>query len=85
LGFLNRVPSSLERLERQLKMYITDTQRKHLIQACHTAIQEEEAFIDAYSNVRDGSEKEPVKHSKKWIKRWKKLIIYLETKTKGYL
>jgi hypothetical protein len=58
-------------------MVITNIQRKHLIHACFIAIQQEESFIDAYSHVHDGSEKETVSNSKKWIKRWKKLINYL--------
>jgi hypothetical protein len=65
-------------------MKITKTQRKWLIQACLAAIQNEEALIDAYSNVSDGSEKQPVSQSKKWIKKWKKIMAdmgaYTETK-----
>jgi hypothetical protein len=61
-------------------MFITNIQREHLIHACFIAIQQEKSFIDIFSHIHDGSEKEPVSNSKKWIKRYKKLINYLKTK-----
>jgi len=59
-------------------MEITERQRKHIISACYTAIQSEESLIDAYSHVHDGSEKEPNRWAKKWVRRWKKIISELK-------
>jgi hypothetical protein len=61
-------------------MKITKVQCRHLIHACRMAIDYEESFIDAYSNVHDGSEKEPVKKGRILIRRWHKLIDQLRTK-----
>ena len=63
-------------------MEINKTQKRHLIQALFSAIQNEESLIDAYSNVRDGSEKQPILQSKKWIRRWEKLLNHFEVKQK---
>ena len=57
---------------------IGERQRKDLIQACSTAIREEESFIDAYVDVHDGSEKEPIETAEKFIRKWKKLIVFLD-------
>lgn len=63
-------------------MKITKTQKKYIIQALFSAIQNEESLIDAYSNVHDGSEKQPVSQSKRWIRQWNKLLEQMDVKTK---
>lgn len=60
-------------------MRITERERKYLVEACFAAIRHEEGFIEAYRNVDDGSEKEPVANSLKWIRRWRKIMVKLES------
>ena len=55
-------------------MNLSKIQKGYLARACKSAIDGELNFMDAYSNVTDGSEKEPIKTSKLWIRRWESMI-----------
>ena len=59
-------------------MQLSKKKLRMIVIGLHSGIQSEEALIDAYSNVHDGSEKAPIAKSTKFIKKWKEIIYEIE-------